>query len=104
MNNLISNAIKYTYPGGRVRVYCEAQSELIVTHVEDTGQGLNEKDLRDIFSSFKKLSARPTAGESSTGFGLAIVKKIVELHHGKVWVESEHGKGSTFSFSLPVVA
>ncbi len=103
MNNLVSNAIKYTYPGGRVHVFCETEPSLVVTHIEDTGQGLSEKDLREIFTSFKKLSARPTAGETSTGFGLAIVKKIVELHHGKVWVDSQLGKGSRFSFSLPVM-
>lgn len=104
VNNLLSNAIKYTFPGGSVRVYCESSPTAVITHIRDTGQGLSENDLREIFTSFKKLSARPTGGESSTGFGLAIVKKIVELHKGKVWVESELGKGSTFSFSLPTVA
>ena len=67
----------------------------------DSGQGLSEEDMHNVFKSFKKLSAKPTAGESSTGFGLAIVKKIVELHEGEVWVESEHGKGATFIFELP---
>lgn len=104
MNNLISNAIKYTYPGGHIHVFCEEKPSLIVTHVRDTGQGLSETDLQHIFTGYKKLSSRPTAGETSTGFGLAIVKKIVELHHGRIWVTSKLGEGSTFSFSLPVVA
>jgi signal transduction histidine kinase len=102
IDNLISNALKYTHPGGIVRVYAEVQNSHVVTHIQDTGQGLDDEDLKSIFITYKKLSARPTGGESSTGLGLAIVKKIVELHDGKVWVESIKGKGSTFSFSLPV--
>jgi signal transduction histidine kinase len=102
MDNLLSNAIKYSYPGGKVRVHFEELSNEVVTHVQDTGQGLSEEDLKKVFTSFNRLSSKPTGGEPSTGLGLAIVKKIVELHHGRVWVESIQGKGSTFSFSLPV--
>lgn len=102
MANLLSNAVKYTHPGGRVRIRCEQRNGEAVTHVEDTGQGLTPEDLAVMFKRFGKLSARPTAGEPSTGLGLAIVKKIVELHGGRIWVTSERGKGSTFSFSLPV--
>ncbi|HPC82591.1 MAG TPA: two-component regulator propeller domain-containing protein [Thermoanaerobaculaceae bacterium] len=102
MANLLSNAIKYTHPGGRVRIGCEQRNGEAVTHVEDTGQGLTPDDLAVMFKRFGKLSARPTGGEPSTGLGLAIVKKIVELHGGRIWVASERGKGSRFSFSLPV--
>ena len=70
-------------------------------HVSDTGQGLGEADLRDVFTGFKKLSARPTGGESSTGLGLAIVKKIVEAHGGSVGVHSRKGEGAVFTVSLP---
>ncbi len=104
VDNLLSNAIKYTHPGGLVRVFCEAHDSEVVTHVNDTGQGLSPEDLKQVFKSFKRLTAKPTGGEQSTGLGLAIVKKIVELHGGRVWVSSELGKGSTFSFSLPVAA
>lgn len=101
VDNLISNAIKYTHQGGSVEVLCESGDGKTITRVRDTGQGLSEEDLKYVFHSFRRLSARPTGGEPSTGLGLAIVKKIVEMHNGRVWVESEKGKGSTFSFELP---
>ncbi|MCD4751267.1 MAG: hypothetical protein K8R59_18005 [Thermoanaerobaculales bacterium] len=101
MDNLISNAVKYTFPGGEVRIFCETIDSEVITHVQDTGQGLSEQDLKLAFGSFKKLSARPTGGETSTGLGLAIAKKIVEQHGGRIWVKSEKDIGSTFSFSLP---
>ncbi len=102
VDNLLSNAIKYTFAGGEIRVYCRVHLSEVFTHIEDSGQGMSEDDLQKAFVSFGKLSAQPTGGESSTGLGLAIVKKIVELHGGKVWVKSEKGKGSVFSFSLPM--
>ena len=101
-DNLISNGIKYSHPGGRVRVYCESNGKEVLTHVEDAGQGLTEHDLENIFSKFTRLSSKPTAGESSTGLGLSIVKKIVEIHGGRVWVQSTKGVGSVFSFSIPI--
>ncbi|MBI2214983.1 MAG: hypothetical protein HYU52_15150 [Acidobacteria bacterium] len=101
LDNLVSNAIKYTQQGGTVRISCERRDSEIVTHVEDNGQGLDEADLQEIFRTFKTLSARPTGGESSTGLGLAIVKRIVEIHGGSIWVTSEKGKGARFSFALP---
>ena len=61
-------------------------------------------DLEQVFRSFKRLSAQPTGGESSNGLGLAIAKTIVEMHDGRIWVESSQGEGSTFSFSLPATA
>ncbi|MBX7152838.1 hypothetical protein K1X84_14510 [bacterium] len=102
IDNLLSNALKYTHPGGSVKVFFEKGLGEVITHVQDTGQGLDEEDLKKVFTSFKRLSSKPTGGEPSTGLGLAIVKKIVELHHGRVWVQSKRGEGSTFSFSLPV--
>ncbi len=104
IDNLVSNAIKFTFPGGQVQVSCEGSNGEVIVRVHDTGQGLTENDMKEIFTSFKKLSARPTAGEPSTGLGLVIVKKIVEQHGGKIWVESKSGVGTTFSFSLPRVA
>jgi signal transduction histidine kinase/tetratricopeptide (TPR) repeat protein len=101
LDNLVSNAIKYTHPGGAVRVECETQPNQVITHVRDTGQGLRPDDLDLVFRSFRSLSATPTGGESSTGLGLAIAKGIVEVHGGEIWVESRFGIGSCFSFSLP---
>jgi two-component system, sensor histidine kinase and response regulator len=104
MENLLSNAVKYTYPLGEIHVSYEISGERVITHVKDTGQGLNENDINELFTSFKRLSARPTGGESSTGLGLAIVKKIIDLHAGEIRVKSVEGKGSTFSFSLKLIS
>ncbi|MGV8039127.1 MAG: two-component regulator propeller domain-containing protein [Thermoanaerobaculaceae bacterium] len=101
LSNLVSNAVKFTPPGGAVRVWCEQGSDGFVAHVEDTGPGLSDEDLTAVFRRFGKLSARPTGGEPSTGLGLAIVKKLVELHGGRVWATSRPGHGARFSFSLP---
>lgn len=104
LDNLVNNAIKFTFPGGRIVIAARTVSGQLVVSVSDTGQGLNEEDLALVFNSFKKLSARPTAGESSTGLGLAIVQKIIGMHGGRVWVESRKGHGSTFNFSIPLLA
>ena len=101
VDNFLSNAIKYTYPGGRVRVYFDHSPKDVTVHIEDTGQGLTDEDLRQLFTGFKKLSAKPTGGESSVGLGLVIVKKIIQQHGGGIAVNSTRGKGSTFAFSLP---
>ena len=101
LSNLISNAIKFTPPGGGVKVWCEQGPDGFVAHVEDSGPGLSNDDLKAVFRRFGTLSARPTGGAPSTGLGLAIVKKLVELHGGRVWVTSRPGKGARFSFSLP---
>ncbi len=101
-DNLISNAVKYTLPGGEVMVSFEIVGDFVYVNVKDNGQGLSEEDLKHVFKSFKKLSARPTGGESSTGLGLAIAQRIVEMHGGKIWVNSKKGDGATFSFAIPI--
>lgn len=103
INNLIANAINYTQPGGSVKVWMEQKGEEIVTHVTDTGQGISKEALPHLFTKFYRASGKFEIGATKgSGLGLYISKAIVELHHGKIWVESEVGKGSTFSFSLPV--
>jgi PAS domain S-box-containing protein len=101
LNNLISNAIKYSHSDTTIRIEVFKEKNFVVTRVIDQGQGIPENELPHVFKPFQKASTKPTAGEKSTGLGLAIVKKIVEGHQGKIGVESEVGKGSTFFFKLP---
>ncbi len=104
MDNLISNAIKYTERSGSILVETtfDKDKNNIVFSVSDTGQGLSEEDIKSTFQKGATLSSKPTAGESATGLGLWIVKKMVEAHDGYVWVKSKKGEGSTFAFSIPV--
>ena len=103
LNNLISNALKFSAPNTVVAVQVSrTRGESIVVSVRDHGQGIPAGELENLFKPFSKTSVRSTGGERSTGLGLAICRKIVEGHHGRIWAESEVGKGSTFSFSLPV--
>lgn|GEM_PF-3382839 len=106
IDNLVSNAIKYSNMASHVWVRVEkrqdaAKQSWIQLSVCDEGPGLSEQDKQKAFGRFQKLSARPTAGESSTGLGLSIVKQLIEMHYGKIWVDSELGKGSCFCFRLP---
>jgi len=100
LDNLLSNAIKFTPPGGAIRVTTEAVDGRVHVHVRDSGPGLSPDELPQLFTG-RKLSPRPTGGEPSTGLGLVITKRLVELHGGQIWVESTLGEGSVFSFSLP---
>jgi len=102
INNLITNAIKFSYPGTTVTLRAgRADRELRIT-VADQGQGIPEDEIGKVFVEFGRTSVRPTGGERSTGLGLAIVKRMVEAHGGRIWVESEVGKGSMFTFALPL--
>lgn len=107
LDNLLSNAIKYSEPGKavRVRVRCTAPGGVkngVRFSVQDRGSGLSKSDMLQLFQKYSKLSSKPTAGESSTGIGLSVVKQLVELHGGKVWAESDgKGKGTTFFVELP---
>ncbi len=103
LNNLLSNAINYTYPGGTVTITLEEKDGKIVTHIKDTGQGIPKEALPHLFTKFFRVSGRLEKGSKGTGLGLYIAKYIVNLHQGEIWVDSEIGKGSTFSFSLPVI-
>ncbi|MEI6091448.1 MAG: HAMP domain-containing sensor histidine kinase [bacterium] len=98
--NLISNAIKYSPFDKEIVIGLEKNNGLIRFSVKDQGPGFTDEDKTKIFGKFQRLSARPTAGESSTGLGLYIVNKIIELHNGKIWLESEYGEGSTFFIEL----
>ncbi len=98
--NLLSNAIKYSNFGTTVRVELYVHNFDFLICVKDEGQGISESDMEKLFSPFAKASSKSTAGEPSTGLGLFICKKIIEAMGGKIWVESELNKGSTFYISL----
>ena len=98
--NLLSNAIKFTPDGGQVTVTCGREGPDVVVRVTDTGVGVPEQDRARIFDSFQQ-GGRQAAAQEGTGLGLTLCKQIVELHGGRIWVESEVGRGSTFAFRLP---
>ena len=102
LDNLISNAVKYSPLGKQVFIRVSSNPSSVRLAVEDEGPGLSEDDKSKLFGKFARLSARPTAGEYSTGLGLSIVKKMVEAMNGRVWCESELGKGATFIVELPI--
>ncbi len=101
INNLLANAISYTSAGGKVRVWIESKPGEVITHVEDTGQGIPEEAIPRLFTKFFRVWGKLEMGSKGTGLGLYISKSIVEAHRGKIWVNSQLGKGSVFSFSLP---
>ncbi len=103
-DNIISNAIKYSPFNKPIEVTVESFETTIMLSVKDQGPGLSEEDKEKMFGYFQRLSAQPTGGESSNGIGLSIVKQIVELHNGKVWVDSELGNGATFNVTIPVLS
>ena len=103
LTNLLSNAIKYTDNNGKVSIALEINDEQITTHVTDTGIGIAKEAQQNLFNKFYRVeSDKHVQQEKGTGLGLFIVKSLLELHHGEIWLESEEGKGSTFSFSLPI--
>jgi two-component system, OmpR family, sensor kinase len=101
MNNLISNAIKYSMPGTLIKVNISCGNDLITVAVTDQGQGIPTDEMEKMFNPFQQTSVKATAGEKSTGLGLSIVRNIVLGHGGNIWVESMMGEGSTFFFTLP---
>ena len=101
LRNLLSNAVKFTKSGGKIFVKAESiDDNTIRVSVEDTGVGIPQKDIERLFKIEEKVSSQGTEGESSTGLGLLLCKEFVEMHGGKIWVESENGKGSKFSFTI----
>lgn len=102
LDNLLSNAVKYSLLGKNVFVRVGKSDSAVRIEIQDEGPGLSEEDMKKLFGKFARLSARPTGGEHSTGLGLSIVKKMVEAMQGRVWCESELGKGATFIVELPM--
>jgi len=102
LNNLISNAIKYSFPQSKVKIHSRCEGNNLVISVSDEGQGIPPIEMDKLFKPFSRTSVKTTSGESSTGLGLVIVRKIVEAHNGRVWAESQVKKGSTFYISFPI--
>jgi signal transduction histidine kinase len=99
--NLLSNAVKFTPEGGRIGIKARQTDSSVEISVTDTGVGISLDDQARIFEEFRQVGADYAHKSEGTGLGLTLAKKFVELHGGKIWVESEVGKGSTFTFTLP---
>jgi GAF domain-containing protein len=100
--NLLSNAVKFTPEGGRVGLTATAAESVVTIAVSDTGIGIAPEDQAAIFEEFRQVGRDETRQQEGTGLGLTLAKRFVELHGGRIWVESHVGQGSTFSFTLPV--
>lgn len=101
MNNLLSNAIKFSRVGSVIHVGLESKDDVVRISVKDKGIGVPDDLKEHLFDMFTRASRKGTNGEETHGLGLAISKQIIEAHHGRIWVESEYGKGSTFWVELP---
>jgi signal transduction histidine kinase len=104
VSNLIDNAIKYTPAGGMIRVGVDEHDGQLVVRVSDNGIGIAPADQVRLFEKFYRVKRRDTLDIRGTGLGLAIVKSIAGWHHGRVWVESQMGQGSTFYLALPIAS
>jgi two-component system phosphate regulon sensor histidine kinase PhoR len=100
--NLVENAIKYTPAGGQIKIKMEQRKASVILQVIDNGIGIAPLDLPRLFEKFYRSGRRETYQQRGTGLGLAIVKSIAERHNGRVWVDSQLGKGSIFSYEMPI--
>jgi two-component system, sensor histidine kinase and response regulator len=103
LDNIVSNAVKYTFPGKNIFIDVNRTNKEVVIAVKDEGPGFSESDKEMMFSRYQKLSAQPTGGEHSSGLGLSIVKKYVELINAKIELDTVFGVGSTFYIKLPLI-
>jgi len=102
LHNLLENAVTHTPKGGAINVAATTQDDKIEVHVSDTGEGIPAEDLPNIFERFYRVDKSRARATGGSGLGLTIAKRLVEAHGGKIAVESELGKGSSFSFTLPI--
>lgn len=102
LNNLISNAVKHTPSGGTITLGARMQRKELQIYVEDSGEGINPEDLPQIFNHFYRGDKSRSSEKGGTGLGLSIAKELIAAHGGKIWAESEPGRGSIFIFTLPV--
>jgi signal transduction histidine kinase len=101
--NLLSNAVKFTADGGMIEVIAGREDDQALVSVRDSGVGIAPDDQARIFEEFRQVGSGTPASSEGTGLGLTLTKALVELHGGRIWVQSEVGKGSTFSFTLPIL-
>ena len=99
--NLLSNAVKFTPPPGQITVTVKDSPEQLTVSVHDTGIGMKEEDLPKLFREFEQIDGSYTRRYQGTGLGLALCRRFVEMHGGRIWAESHFGKGSTFTFTIP---
>lgn len=100
--NLVNNALRYTPQHGKITIAAEQKNGEIYVHIADTGRGIPKEALETIFEKFVQMKEPTDSTPGSVGLGLAITKQVVEAHGGKIWVESELGRGSTFTFTMPI--
>jgi signal transduction histidine kinase len=103
LRNLVSNAIKFTNPGGHIDIRTEQTTSTLTVIVSDNGVGIASEKANKLFEISHRTTTTGTANEKGTGLGLLLCKEFVERHSGKIWVESETGKGSDFKFTLPII-
>lgn len=103
LSNLLANAVSYTQNGGKIMIWIEKNENEVITHIKDTGKGIPQEAISHLFTKFFRVTSSLTQGAKGTGLGLYISKAIIDKHNGKIWAESEVRKGSTFSFSLPIL-
>lgn len=102
IRNLLSNAIKFSYPKSKITLFAETEDNFLHLSVQDQGVGLNEDKQEKLFKIDSNLSTLGTNNETGTGLGLILCKEFTETNGGKIWITSEEGKGSTFTFSVPL--
>jgi signal transduction histidine kinase len=100
--NLLTNAVKFTPEGGQIHVEAALGDNAVIVSVADTGIGIAPEDQEAVFEEFRQVGTNYAQKREGTGLGLTLTKRFVEMHGGKIWVESEPGKGSKFTFTLPI--
>jgi signal transduction histidine kinase len=101
LTNLVGNALKFTGSGGAIEVRQRTDTEGLRVEVEDSGVGIPHDEIETLFQKYRQVKSLTVPAQEGTGLGLVICKMIVEAHGGKIWVDSEEGKGATFTFTLP---
>ena len=100
--NLLSNAVKFTPDGGKITVAARPVNDAVEVSVTDTGIGIAPEDCDAVFEEFRQVGRHSEGKAEGTGLGLALTRKFIELHGGRIWLTSTLGQGSTFAFTLPV--